>query len=118
MMRDSKATAETFSEPVRSRELEIRDAADLPYDTFVAEYMRKNRPVVVRNSAPEWPALRKWTPQFFKEQFGDRMVPVSYEAKMSFADFIDGVLASTHDKPGPYMYRLFLHEHLPEVLED
>jgi hypothetical protein len=37
---------------------------------------------------------------------------------MSFRQFIDGVAASTEEQPGPYMYRLFLHEDLPEALPD
>jgi hypothetical protein len=98
--------------------LEIRDSADLPYDVFVRDYMRQNRPVVVRNSTTAWPALRKWTPEYFKTRFGEKKVQVSYDEAMTFSDFIDGVMASTHERPGPYMYRLFIHEHLPEILAD
>jgi hypothetical protein len=98
--------------------LEARDSAELPYDVFVRDYMRKNRPVVVRNAASAWPALHKWTPEFFKRQFAGKTVQVDYDHTMTFADFIDGVLASTSERPGPYMYRLFIHEHLPEVLPD
>lgn len=100
------------------RPLETRDSADLPYDVFVRDYMGKNRPVVVRRATTAWPAMTKWTPQFFKTEFGSRKVQVSYEEAMTFSDFIDGVMASTHDKPGPYMYRLFIHEHMPELLPD
>jgi hypothetical protein len=100
------------------RPMEERDARGLPYDAFLRDYLTKNRPLIIRNATADWPALRKWTPQFFKERFGSRMVQVSYEAQMTFSDFIDGVMASTEDRPGPYMYRLFLHQHLPEVLED
>lgn len=103
---------------VESLPIETRDAAGLPYDVFVRNYLGKQRPVVVRNAAPAWPAMQRWTPAYFKTRFGDRRVPISYEATMAFADFIDGVLASTVDRPGPYMYRMFIHEHLPELLAD
>jgi hypothetical protein len=105
-------------QPVESLPLEVRDSGDLPYEVFVREYIAANRPVVVQSSTRDWPALSKWTPEFFKTRFGDRQVQVSYEQAMSFSDFIDGVLASTNEKPGPYMYRLFIHEHLPEILPD
>lgn len=98
--------------------MEDRDAAGLSYASFLHEYVRSFRPVIVRNATPDWPALRKWTPQFFKERFADRAVKVSFDLTMRFDDFIDAMLASTADKPGPYMYRLFLHEHLPDVLAD
>ena len=98
--------------------IEERSARELPYEVFLKEHVRGNRPVIVRDATPGWPALAKWTPQYFKERFAERRVQVSYDESMSFSDFIDGVLTSTVDKPGPYMYRLFLHEHLPEVLAD
>src|SRR3954469_11066481 len=113
-----EATEPRTLPPTPSRPLETREAADLPYDVFVRDYIGQNRPVVVRHATPAWPAMTKWTPKFFKTQFGSRKVQVSYEEAMTFSDFIDGVLASTHERPGPYMYRLFIHEAMPELLAD
>jgi hypothetical protein len=101
-----------------SRPIEDRAAEDLPYEVFLRDYVAGNRPLIVRNATPAWPALRTWTPEFFKTRFASKMVQVSYDEQMTFSDFIDGVLSSTLEQPGPYMYRLFLHEHLPEVLAD
>jgi hypothetical protein len=101
-----------------SQPVESRQARDLPYQVFLRDYVRAKRPLVVRNAVSTWPALAKWTPDFFKQQFASKLVQVSYTEQMNFADFIDGVLASTEARPGPYMYRLFVHEHLPEVLGD
>jgi cupin-like protein len=103
---------------VRSQPIETRAAARLPYDTFVRDYMRQRRPVVIRGAVSRWTALRKWTPEFFKTRFQSKRVQVSYQDSMTFGEFIDGILASTHALPGPYMYRLFIHEHLPEILAD
>ncbi|HXK17566.1 MAG TPA: cupin-like domain-containing protein [Polyangiaceae bacterium] len=104
--------------PARYQAIEERDASGLSYEEFLGSYVRGSRAVIVRKATPAWPALQKWTPEFFKSAFPDRLVQISYDETMRFADFIDGVLASTIEKPGPYMYRLFLHEHLPEVLPD
>jgi hypothetical protein len=104
--------------PATTLRLDERDGSDLPYETFRREYVAKNRPVIVHNATPAWVAMSKWTPEYFRTRFGDKLVSVSYQERMTFADFIDGVLASTEDQPGPYMHRLFLHEHLPEVLPD
>jgi len=101
-----------------SRSIEERQAQDLPYDVFWRDYVQGKRPLIVRGAVSDWPALSKWTPEYFKRQFPSKMVQVSYNEQMNFSDFIDGVLASTDDAPGPYMYRLFVHEHLPEVLAD
>jgi len=118
---DSQAPAKTEARDrvlAPSLPIEERHARDLPYDVFLRDYVHGKRPLIVRDATPSWPALKKWTPEFFKQRFPSKMVQVSYDEQLSFSDFIDGVLASTEDKPGPYMYRLFLHEHLPEVLPD
>jgi hypothetical protein len=101
-----------------AKPVEERQARDLPYERFLREYVIPRKPLLIHGAVDAWPALSKWTPQFFKDRFPEKQVKVSYEASMPFAEFIDGVLASSHEKPGPYMYRLFLHEHLPEVLGD
>jgi len=101
-----------------SMPIETREARDLPYAKFVTEYLGGNRPVVVRGAAGAWPALSKWTPEYFRERFSGRDVAVAYGKAMPFDAFIDAVLASTEENPGPYMYRLFLHEHMPELLAD
>ena len=103
---------------VRSVALETRAASKLPYLDFVHEYVREIRPVVVKGAVANWPAMKLWTPQYFKDRYPAKRVQVSYTESMTFADFIDGVLASTNDNPGPYMYRLFIHEDMPELLPD
>lgn len=95
-----------------------RSAAELPYSVFLREYVNKNVPVVVDGATSAFPAMHKWTPDFFKREFGSKQVNISYAEKMAFAPFIDAVLASREEAPGPYMYRLFIGPHLPELLPD
>lgn len=99
-------------------EVERRHSSTLTYHAFLREYVVANRPVVVENAIPDWPALRKWTPEFFKSHFGSKRVDISHREQMAFDEFIDAVLASREDAPGPYMYRVFIGSHLPELLPD
>lgn len=99
-------------------EIDRRSSADLPYDRFLKEYLEPNCPVVVENAAPQWNAMRSWTPEFFKSRFGSQMVNVSYTTKMKMADLIDAVLASTPEKPGPYLHRVLIYRDMPELLAD
>lgn len=100
------------------RAIERRRAAELSYEAFHRDYVTANRPVIIEGAVDGWPALRKWTPDFFKSRFGAREVQVSIEKKMPFGDFIDAVLASSEEQPAPYMYRLYLGTELPELLPD
>ena len=92
------------------------DARNLPYDKFLKEYVEPNRPVVIQNAAPGWGALESWTPEFFKEKFGQQTVEVTYGVQQQLAEVIDGVLASTKEKPGPYLHKVIIHQHMPDLL--
>jgi hypothetical protein len=94
------------------------NARDLPYDLFLQNYVSTNRPVVIQNAAPEWGALKSWTPDFFKERFGSQVVEVTYGVKRQLGEVIDGVLASTAEKPGPYLHKVIIHQHMPALLPD
>ena len=98
--------------------LERRHADDLPYDEFLNDYVIKNRPVIIEDAVREWPALRTWTPQFFKERFGSKMVNVTYGVSQPLGEVIDAVRLSTSEKPGPYLHKVIIHRDLPELLPD
>ena len=98
--------------------IERVDGTQLSYNDFLARYMHASKPVVITNVASDWPAMRQWTPEYFKQRFGSQPVAIGYDRNMPFDQFIDQVLASSPENPGPYMYRSFLHEVLPELLPD
>lgn len=45
---------------------------------FLDEYYSTNRPVVITGMMDDWPALRKWSLDFFAEAFGDREIEVQF----------------------------------------
>jgi hypothetical protein len=49
---------------------------NLTVDTFVSEYLQKNRPVIVTDAMRHWAALREWTPGQLANRFGDEQVQV------------------------------------------
>ena len=98
--------------------IEKVDGDKLSYDDFLVRYMHGNRPVVISNVGRGWAAMRTWTPENIKKRFGSQPVAIGYGRDMPFDQFIDEVLASSAENPGPYMYRSFLHEMLPELLPD
>lgn len=97
---------------------ERRAAHELSYGDFLQSFVHVGKPVVVTGVASDWPALRKWTPQHFKQRFGSKAVAITYSKSMPFDEFIDAVNDSCDERPGPYMFRCFLHESLPELLPD
>jgi hypothetical protein len=95
---------------------------------FVNEYLRPNKPVVFTDMTKDWPALNKWTAEFFKSQYGHLKVPVfssnyskpgpgymSSDKEMFFKDFIEVTEKGNTD------LRLFLYDIFdpaPELRED
>ena len=108
--------AVTDSSPVRTFTIDRRN--NLSYQDFVEEYLKPQRPVVITDGIKEWPALKRWTPQFFKTNFGEKQVKDGTGQVLRFADYIDLVLSSTNEKPCPYLSGLMIRQQFPEIASD
>ena len=91
--------------------------AGLGREEFEREYLYPLRPVILTDAIAHWPALGKWTPQFFKENHGHLQVEVDGET-MALRDLIDRVEASTDDNPAPYLRNQPLAKWPSELLAD
>jgi lysine-specific demethylase 8 len=96
----------------------IEQRADLKAEEFIAEYVRKNRPVILKNGAPYW--RERWTPIWLKERFGNREVVAETDEKylhekakkrIPLADLVDMVLSGSRE------LRLFSMSFLSQVPE-
>jgi hypothetical protein len=58
----------------RSIPIDIREELDA--ETFVKEYLRKNKPVVLRGAAKEWACVKNWTPDFLDKRYGEDTIPI------------------------------------------
>jgi len=96
---------------------QIDRRAGLSAEQFDREYMRPPRPVILTDAISHWPALGKWTPQFFKSEYGDLEVVVDGEA-MALGDLVERVENSTEDNPAPYLRNQALREWPPELLAE
>ncbi len=95
---------------------------------FNESYFKPLRPLVIKDLAKTWPASTKWTPDFFKEQHGNKQVKVYdssfvaagkyYMSKLktiSLKEYIDTVLTKEQD------LRMFLYNiksEIPELVDD
>jgi hypothetical protein len=92
--------------PDRAR---VERRATPPADKFFRDYWAAHRPVVLTDATARWPALRKWTPAFFRRRFGDQTIEITagrqadpfydmnfraHRKRMRMDRFIDRVLAA------------------------
>jgi hypothetical protein len=97
--------------------IQVPRLAELSHQDFVKSYLLPLRPVILTDALSQWRALEKWTPEFFRQQYG--AVPLEVDGqKMFMAEFIDKVLASSSENPAPYLHNYLLEDYLPELLAD
>ncbi len=90
--------------------------------TFLEEYFRRQRPVVIEKAIEDWPAYTRWNLDYIKAVAGDKEVPLYDDrpvdhrdgfnephARMRMAEYIDLL------KKEPTRYRIFLWNILKEV---
>lgn len=101
---------------------------DISKEDFYQNYLKKRKPVVIRNMARKWPAYQKWTMDYMKEMVGDIEVPLydsskadpaapinTAAAKMKFTEYIDLI------KETPTDLRIFFFDPIkaaPQLLND
>lgn len=109
--------AATHSPPPATASAAIDRRSRLSYAEFDAEYLRPERPVIITDGLQAWPALTKWTPEFFRDAHGDKIVRVQGK-DMRLGDFIDAVLASSDDRPSPYLSQVLVRQQFTEIAAD
>jgi len=96
---------------------QIDRRAGLSRDEYEREYLHPLRPVILTDAISHWGALGRWSPEFFKKEYGALEVEVDGET-MALGDLIDRVEASTDDNPAPYLRNQALAEWPPELSSD
>jgi histone arginine demethylase JMJD6 len=89
----------------------------LSHRDLFRRYVMPMRPVVVTDAINHWRALGRWTPEFFRNQFGS--VDVTIEDKVwKLGEYIDALLRSAPDSPAPYLHNQLLEKWIPELMAD
>ncbi len=111
---------------------EIERREKLSYEVFAREYLYANKPVVITDALREWKALKRWSPEFFKKEFGQMKFTLNEDLKgkagykgnggsgveYTMDSFIDRVLSSTEENPAPYYRNQVLYELFPSLKDD
>jgi histone arginine demethylase JMJD6 len=96
---------------------EVQRRQRLSHREFTTEYLIPHRPVIVTDAISSWPACSKWTFDFLRQAYGAVSVKVDGEA-MSIRELVDRTLASTTERPGPYLRNKLFSELPPDLTAD
>src|ERR1700719_4316887 len=89
----------------------------LSYEDFAREYLFPGKPVIISGAVAGWQAFDKWTPDYFKTNFGGMNLSIDGK-NYTMADFIDRINSSTPQNPAPYLRNAVIDQFLPELLPD
>jgi hypothetical protein len=100
----------------------VERRAGLSFEELVRHYTRRNRPVIITDLAKNWAAMKQWTPEYFRDRYGQLEIKVRVDksaegTRVPLREFMEEVLDSRPDKPGRYAYQISI-EDLPGAAED
>jgi len=113
-----------------TKKFEIERLSNLSYEKFARKYLYPMKPVIVTDALKTWPAMTRWTPEFFKREFGSvrfRISDTEYGqtsfkseggVEYTMAEFIELVLESSDEKPAPYFRNKILYDLFPTLKQD
>ncbi len=104
-------------ELARSGKLVVEKKYGLSYDEFAKDHLFANYPVVIGDACENWPAKDKFTPEFFRENYGHRDVKVQGKW-YKLSEYIDLMLTGTEENPAPYPCKLQIDRDYPELVKD
>ncbi len=111
---------------------QIERRSNVSYQEFAKNYLYANKPVIITDVLRDWPALRRWSPEFFKQEFGNMKFTLNEDLKgkagykangngaveYTMDRFIDRVLSSTEENPAPYFRNQILYDLFPSLKQD
>ncbi len=103
--------------PTNPPKITIDRHRNLSSKELMNEYVKKGKPVILTEAALQWKAMEKWTPEFFKSQYGHVEKTVNGR-KIKISEQIDLMFNSTNENPAPYPYNFDMLFVFPELMED
>lgn len=95
--------------------MEIQKKEAISYEEFMEEHYLPGVPLVFKNASRIWKANGLFSPDWFRENYGDRKTEVQGKA-YAMREIMDMVEASTAENPAPYPCKYDIKEQLPELM--
>jgi hypothetical protein len=92
------------------------DAADITHEQFVEEHWKPGIPLVIKNATKVWGAYNTFTPDFFRERFGEQRTMVN-DKEYSMREIFDLVEGKDTSRPVPYPCKYHLPTQWPELMD-
>ena len=95
--------------------MEVQKVGDISYKEFMEQFYNPGIPVVFKNASKVWKANGIFSPEWFKDNFGERTTNVKGH-DFTMREVIDLVQSSNESNPAPYPIIFHIPSTLPEIL--
>ena len=103
--------------PIRKSPESIDRRSRLDRKELMEQYINPAIPVIITDAVDHWPALGKFTPEFFQKNYGHITKEVK-GVEYNMADFVDRMLISCKENPAPYPFSFDMEDTFPELMKD
>lgn len=86
-------------------------------DEFRKEFVAKRKPAILEDATKNWKALEKWTPNFWQQNYGNKIVEIDGK-EFSLNKVIELALNSDEQNPAPYYRNIRIGHKYPELIPD
>jgi histone arginine demethylase JMJD6 len=95
----------------------IDKRSNISRQELLAEYVEPGIPVVLTDATRHWGAMKKFTPDFFKANYGTLSKEIKGKT-YTMAEVVDRINISSVENPAPYPFNLNMERFFPELLAD
>jgi histone arginine demethylase JMJD6 len=95
--------------------MDIQRVGDISHKEFMKEFYEPGIPVVFKDASKVWKAKGLFTPDWFRENYGERSIRKN-DKDYTMKEIMDLVETSTESNPAPYPFIFNIPEKLPELV--
>ena len=96
--------------------IQVEKVGDISHAEFIERFYKPGIPVVFKNASKVWKARDTFTPNWFRQRFGERTLEKD-GATYTMSQILDLIESSTKDNPAPYPFIFDIPTQLPELAE-
>jgi histone arginine demethylase JMJD6 len=95
--------------------MEVQKVGAISHKEFMKTFYKPGIPVIFKTASETWRANGLFTPDYFRENFGDRRTTVN-EKEYCIRELLDLIENSSADNPAPYPCKFDIPTQLPELM--
>jgi hypothetical protein len=95
--------------------MEVQKVSNISHQEFINRFYNPGIPVVFKSASKAWKASTLFTPEYFRNQFGERQTRIS-DQDCTIREILHWIENSSPSNPAPYPIKFDIPDQLPELM--